>query len=305
MPSRLPYTSLEIDRGHVIRRDTILLTSHLEAADARFLPLWKDQHAVDSQNRPVSLDRSAIGARAMVFLGLAEGVPWFAADLSDLAEPPAVADVAWRDLRAFGATASNLHGGLMAYARGLLGWHRRHGFCGVCGAPTEMLEGGHMRLCTNGDCSTPHFPRTDPAVIMLVVDDQDRALLGRQARWTSGMVSTLAGFVEPGETLEQAVAREVEEESAIVVPVEGVEYIASQPWPFPASLMLAFQARAATTDITVDTDELEEARWFTRDEVLTFGETVIDSPEPSPGYTLPRRDSVARFLIERWLRRGE
>jgi len=168
-------------------------------------------------------------------------------------------------------------------------WHSRHRFCGVCGAPTVAQTAGHTRLCTNPDCATVHFPRTDPATIMLVTDG-DRCLLGRQKVWIPGMYSTLAGFVEPGESLEQAVAREVREESGIEV--DAVRYHSSQPWPFPASLMLGFHAVARSRDLVIDPEELEDGRWFTAREVRNFA---------ALGLSLPRPDSIARRLVESWL----
>jgi NAD+ diphosphatase len=183
-------------------------------------------------------------------------------------------------------------GSVLAYARGMIWWHSRHRFCGVCGGPTESAEAGHVRRCLDAACATTHFPRTDPAVIMLVTDGE-RALLGRQKAWPKGQHSTLAGFVEPGECLEDAVAREVCEETGIRV--EEVRYHSSQPWPFPASIMLGFTASAATTEIAVDTSELEDARWFERGWIRRHG----DDDE----FRLPRRDSIARHLIEDWLAR--
>ena len=153
------------------------------------------------------------------------------------------------------------------------------------------MKGGHQRICTNRSCNSPAFPRTDPAVIMLVYDRaRDKALLGRQAVWPEGLYSTLAGFVEPGETLEEAVAREVYEETGI--DVCDVRYHSSQPWPFPASIMLGFYAEAKTTDIFRRDDELEDAQWFSRDDLMNF---------QALGKSLPRKDSIARRLIEDWL----
>jgi NAD+ diphosphatase len=183
-------------------------------------------------------------------------------------------------------------GSLLAYARGLIYWHGRHRFCGVCGSPTLAFEGGHVRRCTNPACGSSHFPRTDPAVIMLVTDG-DRALVGRQAVWPKGMHSTLAGFVEPGESLEAAVAREVFEEAGIEV--DQVRYHSSQPWPFPCSIMLGFYARARTTEIKLDQLELEDARWVERDWLLAH--------QDDEDFRLPRLDSIARRLIEDWLGR--
>jgi len=194
-------------------------------------------------------------------------------------------------LRAIGPLLGRRDGALLAYARGMLTWHRRHRFCGVCGYATAVEDAGHLRVCQNADCRTNSFPRTDPAVIMLVHDGGDRAILGRQKIWPQGMHSVLAGFVEPGESLEDAVAREVLEE--VGVPVEDVTYHSSQPWPFPSSIMLGYWARAVSDDLDVNTFELESARWVTRQEMRA-------SPEDAT-FRLPRRDSIARRLVEDWL----
>ncbi len=179
---------------------------------------------------------------------------------------------------------------LAAYAAALVSWHRRHRFCANCGAATEAADGGHERRCPA--CDAHHFPRTDPVVIVRVVDDRDRLLLGRQASWPEGRFSVLAGFVEPGETLEEAVRREVEEESGIEV--GAVSYVASQPWPFPSSLMIGFSAQASSGHPEPGDDELAEVRWFTRAEVEAAaagrGEIAL-----SPPYSISRR------LIDGWL----
>ncbi len=305
----LSYTAQTLDRATHLRTEAARLEAFLETPGRRVLPLWRNRHAVDAGRHALSLPGTGPWPRPSsgpapdpwptVFLGLAsDGTPCFACDLSSLDEPPDLGGD-WLDLREIGPLLPAEDAGLMGYARGVLGWHRRHGFCPVCGAATVSRQGGHLRLCTNADCATPQFPRSDPAVIMLVVDADDRVLLGRQAKWPPGMVSTLAGFVEPGETLEQAVAREVMEETGVVVSPRDVSYVASQPWPFPASLMLAFEARAETTAVTVDETELEAADWYDRATVATFRETL----EPGDGPALPRPDSIARHLINRWLRR--
>lgn len=193
-------------------------------------------------------------------------------------------------LREVAGLLSERDAGLLVHAVALENWHRLHSFCSRCGHPTRKAGAGHVRRCTS--CAAEHYPRTDPAVIMLVTDDQDRCLLGRQSIWPEGRWSTLAGFVEPGESLEQAVVREVAEEAG--VRVAEVEYIASQPWPFPSSLMLGFVARAHPdgTRITVDGEELSEARWVSRAELRAGWE----SGEMLP----PSGISIARHLIERW-----
>jgi NAD+ diphosphatase len=180
--------------------------------------------------------------------------------------------------------------GLVAYATAMLNWHRRHGFCANCGAATAIGEAGHVRTCPG--CGAAHHPRTDPVVIMLVRDGAGRVLLGRQPTWPTGRYSALAGFVEPGESLEAAVAREVLEESGVAV--DGVRYASSQPWPFPVSLMLGFYARHAGGEPIAADGELEDVRWFTRGEVVAAiaGEGWLVLPPPV---------AIARRLIDGWL----
>jgi NAD+ diphosphatase len=194
----------------------------------------------------------------------------------------------WVTLREVGGRLSDREAGLLAEAVALANWHSTHQRCPLCGAATEPGQAGWTRVCTND--GSEHYPRTDPAVIMAVVDDDDRLLLGHGASWPAGRMSTLAGFVEPGESLEAAVRREVDEE--VGVRIGEVVYRGSQPWPFPASIMLGFRAHALTTDIRVDGVEVDGARWFTRDSMLdaiATGELVL-----SPSI------SIARRLIEDW-----
>ncbi|HEY3437455.1 MAG TPA: NAD(+) diphosphatase [Actinotalea sp.] len=222
---------------------------------------------------------------------LALVLPEPSADTSDLApDAPLWADddIVWVTLRDVGHALDDRDAGLAAPAAGLAAWHARHRRCPLCGAPTAPADGGWLRRCTVD--ASDHYPRTDPAVIMAVVDDDDRLLLGHAAHWPDRRFSTLAGFVETGESLEGAVRREVAEEAGITI--GDVTYQGSQPWPFPASLMLAFVARALTTDLVVDGVELTEARWFTRDELAT----AVASGE----VLLPMRTSVALALIEDW-----
>jgi NAD+ diphosphatase len=181
-------------------------------------------------------------------------------------------------------------GGLVAYGCAVLNWHRRHGHCAACGAATDLTAGGLERICPR--CGTHHFPRTDPVVIMAVGDGRDRLLLGRQAAWAEGRYSTLAGFVEAGETLEEAVAREVREEASIEIEVP--EYVSSQPWPFPGSLMLGFLAQWRSGEPRRQEAEIEDVRWFSRGEVA-----AAVAGDGGPG--LPDRHAIARRLIERWL----
>ena len=195
------------------------------------------------------------------------------------------------DLRGVGAMLGQGDGSLLAYARAIVTWSRRYRFCGTCGAPTRPEQGGHVRRCRNEACGVDHFPRTDPAIIVLVTDG-DRCLLGRKDIWPAGVYSTLAGFVEPGESLSEAVVREVREESGIEV--GSIRYRSSQPWPFPASLMLGFRAERVGGELTVAHQELVDARWFERADFARRREI---------GLRLPGRGrvSISRRLIEDWL----
>ena len=201
------------------------------------------------------------------------------------------------DLRSVGALLEARDAHLAAYARGLTWWHARHGHCGVCGAPTVPCDAGHRRTCTNPNCGVDHFPRSDPAVIMLI-HHGDMCLLGRQRVWPPGVHSVLAGFVEPGESLEAAVQREVAEETGIRV--RDPRYHSSQPWPFPQSLMLGFTAEALSTEITLEDGELEAAGWYSRAELRA----LPDTPRGPGAFSLPRKTSIARRLVEDWLAQG-
>lgn len=233
------------------------------------------------------------GAWTLVYLGNRGEQACFAADVSVLDEPLAELGLdsnnEFSDLRQIGGLLEHADGALLAYARAMMTWHQRHRFCGVCSAPTDSVQSGHLRRCSSSSCAAEIFPRTDPAVIMLVTDG-DWCLLGRQATWARGVYSTLAGFVEPGESLEDAVRREVAEEACVAV--EACEYHSSQPWPFPTSLMLGFHARASRGEVRVDESELEEARWFSRQQIL---DREVRLPPPL---------SIARRLIDDWLREG-
>jgi NAD+ diphosphatase len=277
----LAFTGAELDRAARRRQDPAWLATRRADPEARSLVLseaglWVD----DGHLLLVAPDADA------VFLGLNGRSAIFAADATG-AEPergrPAGLREAATDLPAAEAA-------LGAYAASLVSWHRRHRFCANCGAPSEPRDGGHQRDCPS--CGASHFPRTDPVVIVRVADGGDRLLLGRQARWPSGRFSVLAGFVEPGETLEEAVRREVLEESGIAV--DEVAYVASQPWPFPSSLMIGFSARATAGHPEPRDEELSEVRWFERDEVeaAAAGTTAV---ELSPRYSISRR------LIDEWL----
>jgi len=226
------------------------------------------------------------GAGGRCFLGEHGGTPYFAVPADAAGAAAGQVPAGWRGLREVGAELADLEAGLLATAVALVGWHARHPRCPRCGEPTEVTEAGWSRQCARD--GSQHWPRTDPAVIMLVHDGADRCILGRKVVWPLGRYSILAGFVEPGESLEAAVAREVAEE--VGVAVTDIRYLASQPWPFPASLMLGFSARVVGDPTPrVDGTELAEARWFTRDEIR--GGTI----------RLPPLASIAHAIIATWL----
>ena len=225
-----------------------------------------------------------------LLLGVQDGRALFAVDGEGL-DPSAVAPAELVSVREVAPRLAQDDGGLIAYAAALLNWHRRHRFCSVCGSPSELAEAGLLRTCPS--CGAQHHPRTDPVVIMLVVDaERDRVLLGRQPSWPPGRYSALAGFVEPGESLEDAVAREVLEETG--VEVATARYDSSQPWPFPSSLMLGFTVEYIGGDARAADGELDDARWFDRDELSQAAAGRGDVHLPPPV-------AIARRLIDRWL----
>jgi NAD+ diphosphatase len=302
----MPYTDSPLDRAAHLRGDPDWVAARLRDPESRFVAVWRNRNHVDAANggAPVPLylgGESAAPALEVadnaVFLGLMASRAVFALDLSPLEEDAARKVLGERggfeDLRTVGPLMGQAEGALLAYARGIIYWHARHRFCPRCAGPTEVRDAGFSRCCVNDGCEARHFPRTDPAVIMLVHDGGDHCVLGSHPRMPPGMHSTLAGFVEPGESLEEAVAREVAEEVGIQVTPGSVRYFASQPWPFPASLMVGFHARAPHAPLNVDFEELATARWFHRDEVMNSREDEL--------FRLPRADSIARRLIQAWL----
>ncbi len=317
------YAAPGFERAGERRRDPKWIREALALPSSHFILLWRNQNLVfefegtgpraaflpwlavaSAFSQSLSDPERALLEGEVVFLGIVEERAHFALDLSRFEAPlealksPALGaagleegKLAFTDLRRVGALLERREGALLAFARAILFWHSRHRFCGLCGSPTKSEEAGHVRRCTG--CDTLHFPRTDPAVIMLVSRGEE-VLLAHQAHFPRGMYSTLAGFVEPGESLEDAVAREVREETGIEV--GGIRYHSSQPWPFPANIMLGFYAEGLGKALAVDKTELEDARWFTRDWLLAHPD--------DDDFRLPRRDSIARRLIEDWLSGG-
>jgi NAD+ diphosphatase len=287
------FGELLVDRASERRADQAWLNQlHTDSAAVEVL--------VDAQGRVLARVHGSVeaswpvlpGAAVQTFLGVVKGVPYFAR-LIEAERSEALAQersARWLDLRSFALQSSAQHGGMAAFARGMLYWQQRHRYCGSCGAPTVLEQAGHRATCTDPTCATEHFPRTDPAIIV-VVTHGERALLGRQSVWPQKRYSTLAGFVEPGESLEDAVCREVAEESGVIV--SDCDYFGSQPWPFPSSLMLGFVAQAESAEIRRG-DELEDVRWFDPDEFIE----LVARREVLP----PPPLSVSFSLIAHWLR---
>jgi NAD+ diphosphatase len=290
------FAGSPLDRADSRRKDTDWVKAQLTGPGATILPVWRSRNLVtgmeDGQPTMATLPAAAcahmLPLMPWAFLGVRDAQTFFALDLSSLDQPlPAATPGSFEDLRRMGGLLPADDASILAHARGLMHWRTRTRFCGVCGAACTPEQAGHVMAC-NG-CGAHHFPRTDPAVIMLVTHD-DRVLLGQPARFRERRIfTTLAGFVEPGETLEEAVAREVFEEAGIRV--ANVRYRSSQPWPFPASIMLGFTADAVTHDITIDPEEIVEANWFTRQD--------LESPAD---FSLPPPISIARRLIDDWIR---
>jgi NAD+ diphosphatase len=297
----LGYTDSVLDRAAEVRHDPVALAALEADPRARALVIGGELVVV-RKGAPLNdpaFTLAQAGAlappRERAFLGRRDDAPLFAVAI----DPDAAAalkgrdDLLVTDLRsiATGALVAQEHLPPLAEAKALLGWHARHRFCSKCGAPTRPVQAGWRRDCPA--CGTEHFPRTDPVVIMLAIHGE-RCLLGRQSRFAKGMWSCLAGFVEPGETIEEAVRRETLEEAGIVC--GHVAYFASQPWPFPMSLMIGCHAEALTTELKVDRSELEDARWFDRDEVAAM--MLRRHPD---GLTATHPVAIAHHIIRAWL----
>ena len=286
------FAGPHVDRLKFSRADAESVAVAIAEGMARLIPVWRSRCPLVRVPSPSAclLEFGAgpladVTVDELTLLGEYDGRAVFTTEIEADA-PPLLADGAeFADLRLAAGLLPHEDAGLLAYARAMVSFRHRHRFCGSCGAPTRPQRAGRMLVCTNEGCATEFFPRLDPAVIVLVTQE-DRALLGRQAGWPAGRYSTIAGFVEPGESLEDAVRREVLEETGIVT--GATNYQSSQPWPFPHSLMLGFRAEALSTEIRLGDTELEDARWFSHAEIA--GGTQL----------LPFPQSIAYRLIAEW-----
>lgn len=294
MQRRNVFSGPYLDRVAHLRQDSQWLSAALTDARSRVIPVW--------HQRSLMCDTGAGGAHAafleldrlhdhihriedVIFLGSRGEELFFAIEIQSDQPPQIAPHTHFMDLRSMVGQLDAHEAGILAYARAMVSWHHSHRFCGCCGAPTVPCRGGHVLKCTAAGCGLEQFPRLDPAIIVLVTDGE-RALLGRQASWPPKRYSTIAGFVEPGESLEDAVAREVAEETG--VEIADARYHSSQPWPFPSSLMLGFMAQARTRGICLRDRELEDARWVSREQIMA-GE-----------FLLPSGPSISFGLIEHW-----
>jgi NAD+ diphosphatase len=292
-----------IERSEHLRADASAMEATLRDAASRFV-VYDASDVLLRPSPPIApagvpacdLGKLGVDVRESVFLGLEERVPWFAVDIGSGPEPARSLLEPLGRFAALGSIQDPVDGeawSLLSQARALLAWNARSHYCPACGAPAVMRNAGYMRACTDPACGAQHFPRSDPAIIVRVTH-RDRCLLARQPSFRPGLHSILAGFVEPGESLEDAVRREVEEEAGLQL--GAVSYVDSQPWPFPTSLMVGFAAEATGDDIHIDSREIESAGWMTRAEV--------HAEMQSGTLLLPSLKSIARRLIDEWLNDG-
>jgi NAD+ diphosphatase len=289
------FAGPHVDRLKLANADAESVARAIADGCARLIPVWKSRCPVIRTPSPAAcLLRLESGPFAgidvddMILLGDYQGLAIFTTEIESVLPPPLEGGAEFTDLRLAAALLPHDEAGLVAYARAMISFRHRHRFCGSCGAATQPQKNGRVMVCTRAGCATEFFPRVDPAVIVLVTDG-DCVLLGRQPGWEAGRYSTVAGFVEPGESLEDAVRREVLEETGIET--GAMIYQSSQPWPFPRSLMLGFRAEARTNEIRLGDRELEDARWFDRAELAS-------------GAMLPFTQSIAFRLIEDWYDAG-
>ena len=284
-----------VDRSGERRKDPDWLSEAVKSDDSRFVPVWGDRCLVGGEPLEAILLKhqqveDVVDDQELIFLGVFRDHPAFAVAFTSDAKAPFPDFGEFQELRYLGTVLPPDEANLLAHARALVLWHASQVFCGICGSTARSEAAGNSRICVNDDCRREIYPRVDPAIIVLV-ENGDSCLLGRQSTWPDGRYSTIAGFVEPGESLEDSVRREVYEETNIRV--GDVTYHSSQPWPFPSSLMLGFTAEATSSDIALNDGELEDARWFTREQLRS------EFPK------LPFRISIARRLVDNWINRAD
>ena len=296
---RKTFSTKSIDRSSLLRSDKGWIIDTFQDENSRIIPVHTSNVLCDKSKQPKAvyltprnLVKPLNSVNSMIFLGVYDGIPYFAADIhsnESAADLSRQKNAVFQDLKSVMSLLDDRDSELLTLARFMTFWHSRNQFCGKCGHKTARSEAGHVRICKNEACREHYFPSMDPAIIVLV-SAGERCLLGRKKEWRKGMYSTLAGFVEPGETIEEAVAREICEEAGIAV--DEIKYQQSQSWLFPSSLMLGFTARAKEEELIIDKNELEDACWFTRDEIKA-------NPR-----ILPYKVSIAYKLMMEWLSKG-
>lgn len=305
----IPFSGNPLDRVSEKRIDVEWMAARLRDPTSFILPMWRLQPFLlgpDNARGPLEagflrpgLVESLAGPDGIsVLLGVENGSAYFALDISEARDPANEGPLAglghFREMRAASMQLPAKDTAILGQAKAMIDWHQRHGFCPRCGRPTTAADAGYKRVCTN--CRAEHFPRTDPVVIMLATHG-DACLVGRGKQFPRGMYSALAGFVEPGETIEEAVRRELKEEAG--VDAGRVTYYATQPWPFPSSLMIGCHAETLTQQIVIDRSEIEEARWFDRDEL----ELMLTRKHPH-GLTAPPPIAIAHHIIRAFVEKG-
>ena len=300
------YASSEINRHGDYRNNKKLLKKIMINKNTKYIPVCngknlfkKNYENIDAIKFNYDLLKSFFpkGINDPIFLGVANNTNYVGFEFNS--QNPNIKkwidenDIIIEDLRKYGPTLNDIDASFLALTNGMSFWHKTHKFCGSCGYENFSREAGFVRVCSNKKCGKSHFPRTDPAIITLI-SFEGKVLLGRSSRFPEGMYSTLAGFVEPGESLEQALEREVFEE--VGIKVKNIKYFNSQPWPFPASLMLGFFAEAESTEMNIDYHEIEDAHWFSIEELKS-----LNHPSIKDGFKLPRVDSIARRLVDAWI----
>jgi len=322
MKNELTFCQMSLDRSSTLRKNSAWLQDKIVNEDSRHYFFWRGKFLFFEQDVFIFARKMANDAASnisnmqtitdvltdsdLIFLGTSDTKAHFACDLSNMNEEViakwlhnlAIDNIKFIDFRRSLSLLTHQQGAILSYAKALIHWQQSALYCGCCGSNNKSVDGGHRRVCLNSDCQREHFPRTDPAVIMLVEYQPETGpalcLLAEHHRTPEHMFSTLAGFVDPGESLEEAVTREVFEEAGIKV--SNVRYIDSQPWPFPNSLMIGFIAQAQNLDLCLEEEELRSAEWFTAEQLTDFNDWGDDGEGPK----LPRKESIARLLIDLW-----